>query len=402
MTTSSQTNRPFLPDAENFSLVLGGPVFQLLTKARLADNGLALARRRVVVITLLLWLPLLLVSLAQGRAFIGSGPVPFFSDLELQVRFLVGVPLLIIAEYVVHSRMRTLLVQFRERELVPEHERPRVEAALAAAMRLRNSVWAELSLIAFVYVVGVHLIWKPHMVLNTETWYAAPGPDGPVLSAAGLWYGYVSLPVFQFLLVRWYFRIAIWARFLWQLSRIELRLVPTHPDGLGGLGFLAAAVNAFAPIAAAHGAVVAGQLANRIFFLGAKLTDFKAQAFLTVLAMELVVFGPLLVFSPRLAALKRLGMREYGALAQRYVREFDTKWLRGGAPPDEPLVGSGDVQSLADLHGSFEVVKGMRSVLVTRDAAIRLALITLAPMVPLALTMMPLEDLLKQLFGILF
>jgi hypothetical protein len=56
-----------------------------------------------------------------------------------------------------------------------------------------------------------------------------------------------------------------------------------------------------------------------------------------------VVFGPLLVFAPQLAEAKRTGLREYGTLAERYVCEFDFKWLRGGAPVDEPFVGSADV-----------------------------------------------------------
>jgi hypothetical protein len=108
------------------------------------------------------------------------------------------------------------------------------------------------------------------------------------------------------------------------------------------------------------------------------------------------------VFAPQLAEAKRRGNREYGALAERYVREFDTKWLRGGAPADEALVGSGDIQSLADLANSFEVVRTMRFTPVTREALLRLVAATLAPLVPLALTMMSLEELLKQLLGIVF
>jgi hypothetical protein len=393
---------PDAPLKQDFSLVLGGPLFQLLRRARLSDDALTLVRKRVIAITLFTWLPLLVISAAQGRALDRSGPVPFLLDIELHIRFLISVPLLVLAEIVVHQRMRTLLQQFSERRLVPESERPRFDAAIQAAFRLRNSVLAEVLLVAFVYIVGVEVIFKNYTVFNAATWYASPTPDGPRLSAAGVWYVYASLPVFQFLLCRWYFRLFIWGRFLWHVSKIELHLVPTHPDRLGGPGFLAATVNAFAPLAAAHGAVVAGQLASRIFHGGAKLTDFKAQAFALVATMVCVVFGPLLVFSPQLAAARRKGLREYGALAQRYVREFENKWLRGGAAPGEELVGSGDIQSLTDLDGSFEVVRGMRIALWTKEAILQLAMVTLAPMVPLALTMMPLEELVKYLFGILF
>ena len=114
-----------------------------------------------------------------------------------------------------------------------------------------------------------------------------------------------------------------------------------------------------------------------------------------------LVFGPFVVFAPRLARAKRTGLREYGTLAERYVRDFDEKWLRGGAPADEKLVGSADIQSLADMGSSFDVVRTMRAVPVTREAVFQLAAATLVPVVPLALTMMSLEELLKTLFGIL-
>ena len=112
--------------------------------------------------------------------------------------------------------------------------------------------------------------------------------------------------------------------------------------------------------------------------------------------MLFFALGPLLVFAPRLARTKRTGLSEYGALAQRYVREFDQKWLRGGAPANEPLVGSGDVQSLADLSNSFEVVKGMKPVPFGKDTVLQLAVISLAPVAPLVLTMIPLGELLDR------
>jgi len=84
------------------------------------------------------------------------------------------------------------------------------------------------------------------------------------------------------------------------------------------------------------------------------------------------------------------------------VREFDAKWLRGGAPADEAFVGSGDIQSLADLGNGYEVVRTMRYAPVTRDAVLELAAVTLVPILPLLLTMMPLEELLKELFALVF
>ena len=402
--TTKETS-PFVGSKQgeaDFSLVLGGPLFQLLRRTRLSDDALTLVRKRVVVISLFAWLPLLLLTLAQGTAVGEAVAVPFVKDLELHVRFLLALPLLVIAELVVHQRMRSVVQVFRERDIVPASEFGRFEAAIASAYRIRNSIVGELLLIVFVYAFGIQVFWRQYIALDVPTWYSTPSGGGTELTIAGIWFGYVSLPIFQFLLIRWYFRIFIWGRFLFQVSRIDLSIVPIHPDRLGGLGFLANTVYAFGPLAMAHGVMLAGPVASRIFFAGGKLVDFKAEVFALVVVTLLVVMGPLLVFAPQLAEARRKGLREYGTLAEQYARAFDKKWLRGGAPPDEPFIGSADIQSLADLGNSLEVVKEMRTFLVTRDAIVRLAAATFAPFVPLMLTMMPLEELLKKLFGMIF
>jgi hypothetical protein len=391
-----------LRDPPDFSLVLGGPLYQLLRRAHLSDDALHLQRRRVVVIALLSWLPLLVLSALGGHLLGGGVAVPFLMDVDVHVKFLVVIPLLVVAELVVHQRMRTVTTTFRDRDLIPDSAENRLQAAIASAYRLRNSISAEVLLIAFVYTIGVTIIWRHYATLDAATWYATPGADGSRLTFAGMWYGYVSLPIFQFLLCRWYYRIFIWARLLWQVSRIELNLVPTHPDRVGGLGFLATTTYAFIPLLLAHGALLSGQLANLIFYAGASLTQYKLEILLLMILMVMLVVGPLTVFAPQLSRARRTGLREYGTLAQRYVREFDAKWLRSQGASDEAFLGSGDIQSLADLGNSFAVVQDMNVVPITKHALLQLAAATAAPIVPLALTLMPLEDLLKKLFGILF
>jgi len=386
----------------DFSLVLGGPIFQLLLRSHLTDDALGHVHQRIIALSLFAWLPLLVLSTLEGKVLGGGAAIPFLLDIEVHVRFLVAIPLLVAAELVVHRRMRFVVKQFLERNLIPENAMTRFDAAVASVFRLRNSVLAEALLIAFVYVVGILIIWQNYVVLETATWYATPAATGSKPSFAGMWYGYVSLPIFQFLLCRWYFRIFIWARFLWQVSRIDLSLVPTHPDRVGGLGFLSQTVYAFVPLLLAHGALLAGLLGNRIFHLGATLPSFMIEVLVLVVFLMCVVLGPLLVFTPQLAHTKRMGLRDYGTLAERYVRDFDAKWLRGSAPANERLIGSGDIQSLADMRNSFEVVRTMRIVPFTKEAILQLAVVTVVPVAPLLLTMMSLEEILKKLLGILF
>ena len=389
----------------DFSLVLGGPLFQLLVRSRLANPALELIQRRIVCLTLFAWLPLLLFSLVAGKAWVGGG-LPFLKDIEMHARFLVALPLLIGAELLVHRRLRLVVAQFIERDIVTEAVLPRFKAIIASAMELRNSAAFELILLILIFVGG-HYLWSAGSVIanigtSTTTWYATSTDGSTQISPAGYWYIFVSRPLFQFILVRWYFRLFIWARFLWQSSRLELNLIPTHPDRAAGLGFLGTSSAAFAPLLLAHGALLAGLMANPIFFAGAKLTDFRMEVIGAVAFLLLIVLGPLLAFSSPLMRAKRTGLREYGRLASRYVSEFDLKWVRGGASADEELLGSGDIQSLADLGNSFQVVRDIWPFPFGRDMVIQVVVFGLIPVLPLVLTMIPLEELIKKLVGAVF
>ena len=398
----SRTTTASLPPPADFSVVLGGPLYQLLRRTRLSDDTLALVHRRILAFLIITWVPLLLLSLFEGRAWWGTVAVPFLLNAEVQGRFLLAMPLLIMAELGVHLRMRKLVAHFFDRQLIAPADLPRMQAAVDSALRLRNSLTGELVLIVLIYAVGVPM--REYLAVDARTWASGSSVRlGLVdLSLAGWWHALVSVPVFQFLLVRWYFRVLIWARFLWQVSRIDLRLVPAHPDQVGGLGFLANVVYAFTPILLAHGVLLAGLIADRIFYDGAQLPQFIVEIAGGVGVLVFVVLFPLMVFAGQLANAKRQGLGEYGVLAQRYVREFDAKWLRGGADAAEPLVGSADIQSLADLSNSFQVIRGMRFVPFSKETIMQLAMITVAPILPLLLTMVSFEELLKRLLSTLF
>ena len=398
----STTTTARLPPPADFSVVLGGPLYQLLRRTRLSDDTLALVHRRILAFLMLTWVPLLLLSLLEGRAWWGTVAVPFLLNAEVQGRFLLAMPLLIMAELGVHLRMRKLVAHFFDRELIAPADLPRMNAAVDSALRLRNSLAGELVLIVLIYAVGVPM--REYLAVDARTWASGSSVRlGLVdLSLAGWWHALVSVPVFQFLLVRWYFRVFIWARFLWQVSRIDLKLVPAHPDSVGGLGFLANVVYAFAPILLAHGVLLAGLIADRIFYDGAQLPQFIVEIAGGVGVLVFLVLFPLMVFAGQLANAKRRGLGEYGVLAQRYVREFDAKWLRGGADAAEPLVGSADIQSLADLSNSFQVIRGMRFVPFSKETIMQLAMITVAPISPLLLTMVSFEELLKRLLSAVF
>ena len=384
-------------DPADFSIVLGGPLFQLLRRAHVSGGALELVRRRMVVIAAVAWLPLLVLALVGGRAFGNGVAVPFLKDIEVHARFLVALPLLIAAELVVHVRMRTVASEFVVRGLVTPETVERFRHAVRAAIRLRNSVVAEIAMVAIVYALGIPVLWRELAALDVPTWYADASPGGTGLTAAGAWFVYVSVPLFQFLLLRWYFRLIVWLRFLWQVSRIPLHVSAMHADRMAGFGFLAATAFAFVPLAMAHGALLAGVVANRIFYAGTALTDSKMEVAVVVAFLLLLVFGPLTVFARQASMAKRAALRVYGRLAQRYVSDFERTWLPGGLPAEASPLGSGDIQSLADLSNSLETVRSTRLVPITRQAVMTLVVATLVPLVPLLLTVIPAEELARRL-----
>jgi hypothetical protein len=392
------TTKPkMLEEPVDFSLVLGGPLYQLFRKAHLEGDHLELLYRRMVVIPLLAWLPLLLLALF-GSLGESSTRVSFFRDVEVHVRFLVALPVLIAAEVIAHSRLRPVVRRFIERRIVPLPEMTRFYSAVNRAVKLRNSIPLELSLVFIVYTVGLWL-WNGRVGIDVATWYASPGGRWH-LTPAGIWYVFVSIPILQFILLRWYVRFFIWYRFLWNVARMKLHLIPTHPDRAGGLAFVGSSAYAFGPVLFAQGAMLAGVIASRVLYRGENLLSFKLQAIGFIAFFVFAILAPLVMFTPQLAQAKRKGLADYGLLAQRYVEGFEQKWVV--APSGEELLGTGDIQSLADLGNSYAVVKEMRAVPFGVQDISRLAIATAAPMVPLLLTIWPLEELVTRIIKVLF
>src|SRR5208283_2214359 len=286
-------------EAPDFSLVLGGPLFQLWRRTHLTGDGLELPLRRVGVISLFVWLPLLILSMIDRTALHGTVRVSFLHDIEAHVRFLIALPILIVSEVVVHRRVSPLVRRFVQRSIIVSKDLPRFYAAVNSALRIRNSVLAEGMLFALVYTAGLW-IWKSQVALDEPTWYGMREAKQLHLSSAGYWYTFVSIPIFQFILARWYMRLGIWFRLLWQISRLDLRLTAAHPDRAGGIGFVGKSSYAFGPILFAQGTLLSGVIASRVLYDRQSLLSFKMEAAGFVGFFVFAVLAPLVMFTPML------------------------------------------------------------------------------------------------------
>lgn len=384
-------NEGLLEENHDFSLMLGGPLYQLYLRTRLSTPPLGLVRRRVVIISLICWLPLLLLSAAAGHAISGVH-VPFLRDVEVQARFLVALPMLIVAEFIVHERIILVVKHFLERNIIAADNRQRFAQIISSTMRLRNSVLLELVLLVLCFTVG-HWVWNERIALKTATWYELNYAGEQHLTAAGYWYEFVSLAIFRFILFRWYYRLFLWYYFLWRVRGLPLQLNLYHPDRAGGLGFLAGSIFAFAPVLLAHTVFLSGVIYDRILHAGATLLTFRMEIVGSLLALLLLVLVPLTFFVIHLERAQRIAGGEFGLLSSHYVNDFRDKWVQHTLINTEPILGTPDIQALADLSHSFEVISQINIVPFGKDAVIRLAALLALPLVPLTLTMVPLKQI---------
>jgi hypothetical protein len=396
----SEVNATSMLEPLDFSLVLGGPLFQLFRRAHLSGDGLELLRRRILAITIFTWLPLLLLSAIEGHALSGSFKISFLRDIEAHVRFLIALPVLLGAELVVQIRLGSVVRRFVERNIIAAQDRPKFDAAVKSARRVRDSVAVEMGLLILAYTVGVW-IWRSEVALGSATWYALPDAMQLHLTKAGCWYAFVSIPIFQFILLRWYMRLVLWFWLLWKFSRLNLQLSAAHPDRAGGIGFLGSNSDAFAPILFAQGSLLAGVIASRVLYQGQNLLAFRMQAAGFIVFFILFILGPLVMFTPQLDRAKRAGKAYYGLLASRFVFGFEAKWTPSSAPGTGELHAD-DIQGLADLGSSYSAVRGMRLVPFALEDVTFLVVTTVLPLLPLVLTRFSPEQVLVGLVKILF
>jgi len=381
-----------------FLLTGGGPTYRLEQRLGLIREKSPLVVRRTVLSLLLTWVPLLVLSALQRFAIGHRVPVPFLRDFAVHARFLLAVPLLLIAENFLGPRLALAAEHFVNSRLVIEEDYQGFDAAIKKGLRWRDSVLAELILLVFAYIVAFTSLAS--MEVHVSTWYALRTESGISLTWAGWWFLFVCVPLFQFLTLRWLYREFLWGQFLWRVSRLNLQLIPTHPDESGGIAFVGEVQRFFGILLFAYSTAVAGVLANEIVYDHIPLQHFAASIAAYVFVAVAVVLAPLLVFARLLMKTKISGLYRYGTLATEYTSSFHEKWILSEPPRDEVLLGTGDIQSLADLGNSFSFIEKMSGVPMGPRTPIHLVLACLLPMVPLLFTAMPLKDVLKLLFKV--
>ena len=384
---------------DNFSITRGGPLHWLLVRFGYSGDERQLVVRRTLLAVLLTWLPLLVFSARDGLAFGHQVTIPFIRDFAVNVRFLIALPILILAESRIDDQWRIVAQEFLTSKLVADADVPVFEALLEQSERLRDRILPEVLLFVIAFVPSFFVRTEP-LMSGISNWHTI-GTGAGDLTLAGWWFNFVSTPLFRFLLLRWIWRLCLGTLLLWRVSQMNLYLVATHTDMAAGLGFLSQGQKAFSPIVFAGGAVIAAQVENSIVYQGANLSSMKLPMIAYgVMAMILLV-APLLVVTPLLVKVKKKALLEYGALVTIHNQEFDQKWIQENQPPDQVLLGHPDPSSLIDLGSSFAVIRQMGFIPVDKQTLLTLALAAALPMVPIVLATTPADELVRLVLKML-
>jgi hypothetical protein len=385
---------------DHFSLTQGGLLHRLLDRLGQAKDDGRHAAVRPLLIILITWLPLFILSVAQGVSYGPQVQIPFLSDFAVNVRFLVALPILLFAGSAVDGTWHSIVGQFLSSGLVDENELPSFEAVIVKVTRLRDSVLPELVILVLAFIPSLFVL-KSAVLMNSVTTWHARGMGLGETSLAGWWFDLVSMPIFRFILLRWIWRMLVWTSFLWRVSRINLFLVATHSDKAAGLGFLTAGQKAYSPIVFAGGAVIAAQVGNAIAFEGQTLSTMKFPMIAYGVLAILLLVAPPLFLGPVLRNVKRKALQEYGALVTIHNQLFETKWIRDRYSHNDVIMGNPDASSLIDLGDSFTVIRGMSIFPVNKQTLISLAAAAALPMLPLVLLVMPVKDVLHTVLKML-
>ncbi|MGZ3317866.1 MAG: hypothetical protein ACXU95_11240 [Isosphaeraceae bacterium] len=379
-----------MADLHGFDLVGRGPSFRLAQRFGFNRPDRPRRIRKILLLILVTWVPLVLLSLVAGHAFGNRVAVTLLRDPVILSRFLFVLPLLALAEIVVERSLGVQAQQFLASGVVPAGEAVKLEAAKAEALRLRESVIAEGVIVVLAVTIAIIAQVVIRFGSEESTWKRSDAG----ITLAGWWYILVSLPILFFFLLRWFWIFLLWSRFLFRISRLGLELTPTHPDRAGGLGFLGWGLASFGLVLMAISAVLSGSLAYEIVHRGSSLNILKYHIMIFVVLAIVILHAPLIVFTGRLARCRFRGLLDFGSLIGDHDRAFNEKWLKSQG---SSLLGSAHMGSLAHMSPVYEQVERMQLLPWDKQALIVLVAAALIPMIPLLGTVTALTEILSML-----
>ena len=370
----------------------GGPFYELQRQLGLLRDDAFHAPSRAMLFVTLAWGVPLVLSLLAGHAFGPLASKPFLLDPGPVARLLVAVGLFILMELQVERKLRTLLDQFVRAPLIAPGSLAAGADVVTEALRRRDSRTAELICLALAVALSVVVVLTP-IDAETSSWRAQAVDGSMRRTLAGWWCLVVSNPIFWFLLFRWLWRHIVWAMLLRKLSRLELRLSASHPDGSGGLGFVGQYPNVYSTFVLGVSSVVGAAVANQQLHGTLSLANYSA-IMAGWLAIVLALFAwPLSAFSRPLARLKEQTTLLASAQATARARAVEREVL-GRNVIDAGETDGAKSSDIPDPIKIYDTAQKLSTILIRREALVPVSAAALAPIVLAGAAQLPIKELI--------
>lgn len=381
------------PAPVRFSIVRGDPLFRLQRALKLVSDDNLFPLRRAILFALVAWLPIAVWAIFLGDDTARHGSESFLRHFGVQVRCLITLPLLIIAEGPAERLLGNVVAQFVAGGLVGEPERERFDRVLRSSERLRDA-WPVWLLLAVLLVVGA-VVGVSHARDTHELAWGVRG-DGR-LGFGAWWFFLVARPLIALMNLVWLWRTLVIVRLFRRLAKLDLRLIPAHPDRAGGLGFVEQAIPAFSLVVLAISAGISGYYAHLVLQHGLDVASLKMQAIALLLLLLVLFLSPLFMFGRVLLLYRRRAYLDYSAFIGRVDAEFDRHWVRD---PKASIADALDVShwgSLADASTVFATASRIRGMPISKSSVLAILIPALVPMVIVALIQIPLKEILTRI-----
>lgn len=385
--------------SEEFSLSEGGPFNRALERMRMHNSQGKLA----LVGLCITWLPLVIITAIEGTLYSGT-QLPFLKDVPMQARVLVAIPMLIMIKFAIDGKVMAVLKYLSEALMSAEERELIFTTVLRRAKKMTGSALTEIILLLIVVGSTISLVKSgAYSALEggTTSWMTSGIAGNQTLSFAGYWATIISIPIFQFLLLRWLWRYFVWVLLLFRLSKANLILLPTHADRAGGLGIIMLAQRSFSLVFVAGSVVISGELIAQLREHPDLFETIRGEGIAYIVISLVFILIPLLFFTAKLFKTKNEGLLYLSKLGATLSGKFEREWVNDLPIEKRIAAQQVDPSMVYDYSGVYDSVQQLRTIPVTLRDIISMGLTLFAPFIPIPLIHYSVAELIQKIAGLL-
>ena len=386
--TAASLHQSDTESTSQFSLFEGDLVNRTFSRLRIGGRRPVDLLLRMIVVIGVTWVPMAIMAWFTPLPANAVTAQNFFYDFAAYAQFFIGLPLFIIAEYVMAEHIRSAARDFSGSGVVAAADLPALEQVERAVELARKKPANDWICFAIAYVmalmtIGPELFWQSDM----NSWHVDKiDAVTRQLTYAGAWEMFVALPIQIYWWVRWVWKICLWYWYLSQLAGFRLVLVASHPDHTGGIAFLSEVQAHYAIVILAFG------ISNVVATIGYKIAVEHAPVALPgvwgpvigfSIGAPLLFLSPLLLFTKQLNRTKKRALAQFREKAMRSALRVEEQWLHTAPGQEQETIARTELSQLNLLTGFYERIHAMRVVPFDLRSAGQLIGSAVGPMIPL-------------------